>query len=535
MLKKIALLEIFLVVLSSYVASVMYGYFHEIPATSITPWLIWQALLGANIDGKFTIAAGVGGIFFCGANYLFAVSPKALYGNAHFANYNELTKGGYFAGKGILLGRAFGKYLWTNDYGHTLITAPTRSGKGVGFVIPNLFTWGGSAIVLDLKGENFRTTSGFRAKKGHRVIRLSPFDTEMKSHCFNPFDQVRFGTPYMASDLDKLAHVLMPDPIRETADSMWNKEARHLFIAIVSYLDFMSKDRSDVTMGAVYRLIHSGNNLATELNRKSKEEGLPEDIAMTFRSFIGKADKEQSGVKTSLNAAINSWAQPLVDAITKRSDFQFSDLRKHPTTIYICARFDELAQLSGFIRMMFQLAISETASQEFNEKQEHEILMLIDEFPSLGRMGILEQRISDLAGFGIRLMLIVQNIAQMSIIYGEAAKIFTANCHVRAFFAPDDQDTLEMLSKSLGDRTIKKKSRSRESHGGNPFGNVTVNTSEERRPLMYPHEIKMLPADQLLILRRNQSPVKAQRITYYKNKTFKSLPAAPVEVPALKV
>lgn len=523
--RKIAF-EVVLFVLSSYISSLLYGTYLGLQPSEIMPWLIYQVILaGGGHGGKFVLSAGIGGVFFCAANILIIFDPRAK--DARFAKYGDLKKGGLLSGRGVVLGRWHNKLLTSNDHGHTLIAAPTRSGKGVGVVIPNLLYWGASAIVMDIKGENFKLTSGYRAKNGQRILRFAPKDESRQTHCFNPFDFIRFGTDNEIDDMQLLASQLFPLP--KSGETFWCSQSQELFIGIGFYLH--SLPTAEKTLGAVFRFIEGSEDLPRHIKEcLSRNDNLHPICISKFKNFLGKSDKEQSGVNSTMNDHLKVWGEPKLDAAMSKSDFTFEDFRKRPTTLYICINYGDIGRLAPVLNFFFQMSFAALASREFDEKKEEEILFLLDEFPSLGAVKIIKERISDLAGYGIRIMAIIQDLNQLKTTYGNnETSTILSNCHVKAFFSVEDPDTQKYLSERLGKKTVKKRSKSYK-QGKDIFDAPTVSISSEKVALMGADDIAGLGNDKIIILKTGARPVMAKRISYFNDKKFKDNVLPPVAI-----
>jgi type IV secretion system protein VirD4 len=514
--------QVLLIIAASYVASLGFGYVVGLPAASILPWTYISALTYGMVDDLLTFAAGIAGVMiFVGVNTLFYYNPNR--NDARFARHCDFRKGRMLTGKGLYLGRANGSLLSTDESGHTLVCARTRSGKGVGLVIPNLLSWYPSAIVIDIKGENFQKTSGFRKKMGQTVYRFAPKDETRNTHRLNPLDFIRFDSDHCITDLTNLASKLFPLP--KIAETVWRSESQSLFVGIALYL----YERGDYpTLGTIYKFLHKHADLPGLLKGIVKTESLSETVTMRFNNYIGKADKEQSGVKTSMNEVLEKWAEPLLDNAMSASDFSFEEFRKKRTTLYICIEFAELVVMAPVLNFIFEMCLAKLASKEFDEKREHELLFMLDEFPSLGAIDIIGKRISDLAGYGIRIMAIVQDLNQLEASYGRhATQTLLSNMHAHVYFGTNDLQTAKQLSERLGMRTIEKRSKSYK-RSSEPFNAPTISISSEKVPLMRPEDIIALPNTMAIILKHGTRPVKAKRIVYYKDKVFSNCLLPPV-------
>lgn len=514
-------------VLGTLMWTILWYLFHNMAVIEAVraPWaapvayLTWPAAhpLDARLAWSGLIAAAAALATLVG---VLAPRAKAIHGDARFARPAEVRAMGLFAPTGLLLGRACGGYLRHAGSLHALLVAPTRSGKGVGVVTPNLLSWAGSAVVLDVKDENFQNSSGFRAAHGSRVFRFAPGDPEKRTCRFNPLDAVRCDRERRIGDLQQIAHLLTPEGAGE--QKMWNQEARTLFVGVALYI--MDTPSLPLTFGQVVRILHTNANLGdafkTIIRQRSSE--LDATCVNILASFANKASKEQSGVKSTLTGALELWNDPLVDAATATSDFSFDELRRVPTTIYVSVTLDQLERLAFLLNLFFQQLIGVTSRRQPGRDEPHGVLVLIDEFASLGRMDLVVDKMPFMAGFGVKLFLVIQGLAQLDRLYGPSGReLVLANAGLQIFFASNDDQTSRYISERLGTYTETQKSRSRSTPilgGGN--GSITTSLQYHARELMKPQEVRTLPRDREIIFVESRRPVLASKIVYHTDPTF---------------
>ncbi|MDB5967721.1 MAG: type secretion system protein VirD4 [Hydrocarboniphaga sp.] len=451
---------------------------------------------------------------------LFALLPAltrrpALFGDAHFADESEVRSARLRAPDGLILGRLRGRLLRANGQLGVLLFAPPRSGKGVGFVIPNLLTWRGSVIVNDLKLENFEKTSGAREAMGQQIVLFAPLDTEGRTHAYNPLDFVSSDRNLRVNDVQAITAKLVVTPPR--ADPMWTNEARVLLDGLILFLLDVNERAS---LGAVYRAILSTQNFADYLTwvMKEHETKLDPMAVMQFNGFLGKAFKEQSGVLSSLKAALSLFANPLVDRATSSTDFDQRDLRRQPMTIYLGVMPRDIARLSPLLNIFVQQTFDGLLGLLPSRDEPLQVLALLDEFTALGRLENVEKGIAYFAGYNIMLAPVIQDLSQLEEVYGRAVtETFLSTANIRIAYAQNSLKTAKYLSEEMGFRTITTRSRSRRVN--DPW-NGNVSEGSTRRELMLPHEIRELDRGKELLIVEAAAPIKADKICYYRDRTF---------------
>jgi len=464
-----------------------------------------------------------------GTLWVLALKPRKMspYGDARWATEADVRKSGLRASHGILLGRFNNEFLMAEGSEHVLCFAPTRSGKGVGIVIPNLLNWPGSAIVHDIKGENFEKTSGFRTQHGQKVYFWNPGDPEGRTHCYNPLEFISKKPGQRIDDIQRIAHLIMPE------QEFWTQEARTLFIGLALHL---ITESSALSFGRLLRTVRGQGNFVETLQLllQAKRQTMNQVAYMALNSFVQKADKEQSAVLSTLNAALELWANPLIDAATARSDFDLRRLRKEPTTIYVGVTPGNLQRLRPLMQIFYQQAIDiMTEKQPDPEQEPHPVLFLMDEFPSLGRMRQFEQGIAYLAGYGVRLLLIVQDIPQLEAHYLHSGmNVFMGNSRIRVTFAANNYETAELISKLVGNCGLDVDTRAESRQMGLSLdpGYKSRSVSAIPRPLLLPQEIMQLAPEEEIVMVEAAPPVRARKIRYFKESVFKNrlYPATPV-------
>lgn len=502
----------------SYISSALFFSLVELPESALKPWSIFEYYRDYSdnpaVLKKIIISAVIPPAMAAIMFLLTFFKTESLFGDARFAKGHEVTKAKLYGGKGILLGKRGNKFLSDDGTEHVLVYAPSRSGKGVGIVIPNLLNWDGSVLVLDIKLENFKATSGFREKHGHKTYLFNPADPEGKTHCFNPLMVIPDDPALRINEIQKISNFLAPNPLQ--GDPMWASEARKLFLATVLLLQDTG---AQLTLGETYRFINGTSVEEIDELLAEHVDDLDPACISNFINYINMGEKQRSGVKSTLTSALDLFDNPLIDAATSKSDFSFSDLRKKKTSIYVGVTPNNLARLKPLLNLFFQQCIDQnTQSLPDKATEPHKILMLMDEFTSLGRMDIIKDGIAFFAGYHIRLMPIIQGPAQLADKYGEDGKrSMMTNFKYRVIFAPNDPKDAEEISRELGTKTVNQKSRSQ---GVWNAQNATNTTSKTGRALLLPQEVKQLSQKKEIIIIEAMPPIMASKIVYYDDKAF---------------
>lgn len=450
----------------------------------------------------------------------------SLHGDARFARWAEVVRAGLTGEKGLIIGTLRGKYLLFSGPQHALLVAPTRSGKGVSVVIPNLLHWPESCVVLDVKRENWDITSGYRATHGQACFLFDPAAADCKTHRYNPLAYISQDENFRIDDAQKISNMLFPD--QQGTDPIWTATPRSLFVGIVLYL--MEVGGKPITIGQVLRetlIDGDGSEYFQRLIRDHAQQGSPLSGAC-IRGLLSYAsiasDNTRSGVMTSFRSRLELWMNPIVDAATSFNDFDLRELRKKRISIYVGITPDNLERLAPLINLFFQQLIDlntrELPSQ--NKELKFTCLLLMDEFTAIGRINVLSKGISFIAGYGLRMMPIIQSASQLTDVYGkEAALTFTTNHAVNIVFPPkaSDLQATKDISEWLGYTTVKGRSESR-SKAFFSKRNKSENISDQRRALLLPQEVAALGQETTIIILENTPPIKAKKAVYFNDPAF---------------
>jgi type IV secretion system protein VirD4 len=459
----------------------------------------------------------------------FFTQPEKVYGDASWATEDDISRANLRAKHGMLLGTNSGGYFVADGFQHALLFAPTGSGKGVGFVIPNLLFWEHSMIVHDIKLENHGLTSGWRQKQVQRVFVWEPSNPDGITHCYNPIDWVSTKPGQMVDDVQKISNLIMPEK------DFWNNEARSLFLGVVLYL--IADPTKTKSFGEVVRTMRSDDvvyNLAVVLDTLGK---VIHPVAyMNIAAFLQKADKERSGVISTMNSSLELWANPLIDAATASSDFNILEFKKIKTTVYVGLTPDNIQRLQKLMQVFYQQA-TEFLSRKMPDLKEdpYGVMFLLDEFPTLGKMETFKAGIAFFRGYRVRLFLIIQDTQQLKGTYEDAGmNSFLSNSTYRITFAANNYETANLISQLVGNKTVEQRSYSKPIFFDLNISTRTQNVSQVSRALLLPQEVIQLPKDEQIVLIESFPPIKSLKIKYYEDKFFTNRLLPPTFVPTQK-
>lgn len=457
--------------------------------------------------------------------------PESQYGDAHWATVAEMKKAGLmYNGTGMTMGMYKGKLLVVDKINceHALLFAPTGSGKGTGFVIPNLLFWDDSVIVHDVKLENFQLTSGYRSSKMRQKCYLwNPADQDGYTHCYNPMDFISKEYGSQVDDVMKITKFLLPK------EEFWTNEGRALTTGIM--LALLALDDRPKSMGEVLRTLRSDDvsyNIAVILDTKGEQ--IHPTGYMNLASYLQKPDKERGSVTSTAASALDLWANPLVDAATMKSDFTIETFRNIPTSLFVGISPSNVTRLQPLLQIFYQQCASIFTKRLPDKKREKcRVMMLLDEFPTLGKMDEIRSGIAYYRGYWVKLFLITQDTEQLKAIYETSGmNSFLSNCKFRITYAANNVDTAKYISDLLGDKTmVSQEEGSRPKYLDLNPGARQISTRKSARKLLMPQEVIGLPQDEQIILTEANPPVKCKKVVYYKDKFFTSRLMKPIKVP----
>ena len=434
-----------------------------------------------------------------------------LHGSARWATVKEIKKMGLMEGKGVYVGAFMNsnkvQYLRHNGPEHILAFAPTRSGKGVGLVVPTLLAWEESAVILDIKGENWALTAGWRqAHANNHCLRFEPAASS-GSVKFNPLAEIRLETEHEVADVQNIAMMIV-DPDGKGLNDHWAKTGYSLIVGTALHCLYVEKKTRRVAtiLDIANCLADPASPIETTLQTMLTTDHLPSGthpvVAACAREMLNKSENELSGVVSTAMSFLSLYRDPIVAKNTAFSEFRISDLMnaEKPVSIYLVVSPTDISRMRPLLRLILnQIVRGLTRKMEFKKGRpvkgyKHRLLLMLDEFPALGRLDIFQEALAYIAGYGLKAFLITQDLSQLYAAYGKEESIIS-NCHIRVAYAPNKQETQELLSKMLGPTTIYKKSVSKSAKPG-LFQTPQYSESwqEVQRPLMTPQECGSLPA-----------------------------------------
>ena len=449
------------------------------------------------------------------------------YGSARWATRYEIRSSGLLSPDGVVLGRYAGDYLRHDGPEHVLCFAPTRSGKGVGLVIPTLLTWSGSAIVHDIKGENWQLTAGFRARFG-RVLLFDP--TNPQSAAYNPLLEIRRGDTEVR-DVQNVADILVDPEGALERRNHWEKTSHSLLVGAILHVLYTEPDKT--LAGVANFLSDPGREILQTLDVMMKTPhlgGRPHPVvASAARELLNKSENERSGVLSTAMSFLGLYRDPVVARVTSRCDWRISDLvtRDRPTTLYLVIPPSDISRTKPLVRLVLnQIGRRLTERLDATERR-HRLLLMLDEFPALGRLDFFESALAFMAGYGLKAFLIAQSLNQIEKAYGPNNAILD-NCHVRVAFATNDERTARRVSDALGTTTELRAMNNYAGHRLSPWlGHIMVSRQETARPLLTPGEVMQLPPGDELILVSGIPPIRARKTRYYEDRRLTSRILAP--------
>lgn len=524
------------IIIAFFVASVVAWVYLGLPSSKFDPFKMPAFFWYYRHDPVVLKAFGAGivvGLVLTGIMLWWLLKRKPpLHGAARFAKEGEIRHAGFRADNGIVVGKKGAKFLTFGGSEHCIVEAPTRSGKGVGIVIPNLLSWQASVVVLDVKRENWEATAGFRKKFGQAVYLFNPTDPEGRTARYNPLSYIDRADPdQVIIELQKIATMLFVPP--ERGEPFWTDSARTAFVGVGAYLAIADLP---FTIGAIYRLMTTGDTRG--YFRKVLDDhtlGLSQGCRNALADFTSGADNTFAGIVQTVTSKLSLWLNPRVDAATQESDFDLRELRTKPMSVYLGVSPDELDRVAPLYNLLFQQLIDLNVRDLPDSDTPFQVLVILDEFARIGRAQVIANAFSYVAGYGIRLLPVIQSRSQLRAVYGEhVANEIVANCGVEVAFTPKELRVANELSERIGYVGQESVTKSLTING--ILANRSKSMSDQRRALLLPQELMQFPDGELLLLRGGIPPIHGDKIRYYADGLFRSrVMAAPVVQPIPKI
>jgi type IV secretion system protein VirD4 len=447
-------------------------------------------------------------------------------------------------------------YLRHNGPEHCIVIAPTRSGKGVGNVNTTLLSWPASCAIYDEKGELWELTSGWRAGHANNTVIRLEFGAVEATAAFNFLEEVRLGTPHEVADAQNIAQMLC-DPLGKGLDDHWQKTSFALLTGLILHTLYKHRAKGETaSLADVAYALSDPARPAEELWLEMVENqhlgtGPQPVVAAAGRDMIDREARERGSVLSSAKTYLTLFQDPLIARNTRRSDFRIMDLMNHerPVSLYIITRGSDKERLRPLVRLLFTMMARTLMGVplKFENGQpmmphRHRLLMMLDEFPSLGRMHIIEDALPKCAGYGIKCFLAAQDREQMFSAYGEHQTI-TGNCHIRIVYAPNERETARWVSDMIGTTTIVKEDVTESGNRMGALSHVSRSFHEVSRPLMTPDEIATLKkprkerggdgkeiitkAGEMVVFVAGENPIKGTQVLYFLDPVFRRRAAIP--------
>ncbi|MER8854569.1 conjugal transfer protein TraG [Mesorhizobium australicum] len=495
-------------------------------------WFHFDAYAPEVFD-KAGALAGASGFLGCAAaiaGSLWRARQSGLvttYGSSRWAAAREIEKAGLFQPAGVFLGKLEDHYLRHDGPEHVMAFAPTRSGKGIGLVVPTLLSWTGSAVIHDIKGENWQLTSGWRSKFTYSLL-FNP--TDPRSARYNPLLEVRRGSDEVR-DVQNIADILVDPEGALERRNHWEKTSHSLLVGAILHVLYAEEEKTLARVATF--LSDPQRSFATTLQRMmtTNHLGVPDSpkvhpvVASAAREVLNKSENERSGVLSTAMSFLGLYRDPTVAAATSACDWRIADLTdaERPMSLYLVVPPSDISRTKPLVRLVLNQIgrrLTERLEGDPKKSRKHQLLMMLDEFPALGRLDFFETALAFMAGYGIRAYLIAQSLNQISKAYGENNAILD-NCHVRIAFSSNDERTAKRISDALGTATQLRSMRNYAGHRLAPWlSHVMVSRQETARPLLTPGEVMQLPPSDELVLVSGLPPIRAKKLRYYEDRNF---------------
>lgn len=493
-------------------------------ASPVVKKLVARATLGAML----VLAIGGMVVSQIAQNFRSTRPPK---GGSRLATARDLQKAGLFNGKpgySIFLGRFDGKDVRYAGDSHIYVNGPTRSGKGVGFVLPNALEWRGSLIGLDIKREMWTEIGATRAAAGQQVFMYSPGSAE--SHCWNPLDLVS-PWPERATDIANIARSLIPTP--ETGDSYWAETSRGLFAGLLGYVLDSDTMQGRRTIKSALKMMSRGRSLAAVMAEIiTQEPDLNEFVVDRFRQHIGREEKQRMSFEAHIVTALEAWNNKLVDDATSRSDFNIADLRRTPFTILIGTPVGNFGSVEALVRLLVQQVHDVLLKRLPGVDEPHKLLFMLDEFYQFGRMPEIVDRAPLVAGYGFQIAVIAQGLTQLDVRYGKPTRdMLVGNMDIKLLIGVGDETTAKYCADEIGKQYVRREGWGTSVGGGGFIGggsraSRTTQGRWELEPILAAETLRRLDAKKLVLLVRSHHAAVLDKTNFFNDPAYKRKVAA---------
>ncbi|MEJ1962238.1 MAG: conjugal transfer protein TraG [Gammaproteobacteria bacterium] len=506
-------------------------------------WYVYESyapdifVTGGSIAGTSALVAALAAIF--GSVWRARQSKLVTtYGSARWASHRDVVHSGLLTSAGVFLGTLGERYLRHDGPEHVMAFAPTRSGKGVGLVVPTLLSWPHSAVIHDIKGENWQLTAGFRSRFSHCLL-FNP--TDARSAAYNPLLEVRRGAQEVR-DVQNIADILVDPEGALERRNHWEKTSHALLVGAILHVLYAEADK---TLRGVANFLsdpaqpfeHTLHLMMTTAHLATRVHPV---VASAAREVLNKSDNERSGVLSTAMSFLGLYRDPTVAEVTSRCDWRIADLveTKHPVSLYLVVPPSDISRTKPLIRLLLNQIgrrLTETLEVGGDASKRRRLLLMLDEFPALGRLDFFESALAFMAGYGLRSILIAQSLNQIEKAYGSNNSILD-NCHVRIAFATNDERTAKRISDALGMATELRAQRNYAGHRLSPWlGHLMVSRQETARPLLTPGEVMQLPPHEQIVMVSGHPPVRARKLRYFEDRNFtvRVLPPPSMPPPSL--
>jgi type IV secretion system protein VirD4 len=453
-----------------------------------------------------------GMLAYCGLK-----APANPLGAAAFQDRASLRRANWFARRGKIFGRFGRKLLRSHDDRHHLVIGPTRSGKGVGYVIPNALMHQGSMVVTDLKGEIFASTAGYRARTGSEVFFFAP--GAARSHRYNPIDFIRSDRGNRTTDIQNIAAHLVPESAH-SENAVWQATAQQVMAGAISYIAESAAYQGRRNLAEVNAFFNSGHDLQ-ELMRliKQDEPNLSRFTVQSFNAYIALSERTAASALLDVQNALRPFKNERIAAATTVSDFDLKALGRRATSIYLAPSITDVVLLKPLLSLFVQQALDVLTIE--HDPGSLPVYFLLDEFRQLKKMTEITTKLPYVASHNVKFAFVIQDLKSLDEIYGENARhSLVGNCGHQLVFGANDQATAEYVSRALGKKTVRYTSVSRTIELMGLHRRTEIEQIRER-DLMMAQEVRQMPMDRMVLLVEGQKPIYGQRLKYFTRSPFR--------------